>query len=637
MRFYVVSRFVESSTKDLEAGKQFRGEVEKIMRLNIRLNTRTATILSIAAVLMAFTAPAALAANLNIVDSGTWVRQAQEHPIEIVDFARTDAQHIWGVGVFGRVLRTTDSGQVWNPSNVGNGSAVLHSVSFADDQTGWTVGEAMAGGGLVYKSIDGGASWFEQDEPSSQRVFGVDAISPEIVMIVGGGTSYTIARRSTDGGQTWQFMDVPLNDGIFLDIFFLDDTTGWIVGLNGGIAKTTDAGLTWTRQNVPFSWGLLRVHFSDLQNGWAGGYFGKLFHTSDGGQTWIEQNPQLPDYTHVQGVAAVNSQVAWISGYGGGAESRPYVKKTTDGGSTWISDTPPVGSYDAFASALFLDEENGWAAGYAGLWRHSGGTAGSPTPQATRTATVTATAIATQTPTPIATQTIVTTSTPVATQTATNTPVSTFTSVPTSVPTSSPTVGGGSTATIIATATPQGCEMSFTDVAPADYFYEGVSNLVCRGAVSGYSDNTFRPYANATRGQLTKIITLAEGWEIDLSNAPHFSDVQSGSTFYDYIETAVNRGVIGGYADGTFRPNANVTRGQIAKIVAQARGWELLDGEQHFSDVAPGSTFHLFIEAAYRNGVINGYTDGTFRPNANATRGQIAKIVHLALAGTPQP
>ena len=179
--------------------------------------------------------------------------------------------------------------------------------------------------------------------------------------------------------------------------------------------------------------------------------------------------------------------------------------------------------------------------------------------------------------------------------------------------------------------------MSFTDVALADYFYEGVSNLVCRGAVSGYADNTFRPYANATRGQLTKIITLAEGWEINLSNAPHFSDVQPGSTFYDYIETAVNRGVIGGYADGTFRPNANVTRGQIAKIVAQARGWELIAGEHHFSDVAPGSTFHPFVEAAYRHGIISGYSDGTFRPNANATRGQIAKIVHLALTEVAQP
>ena len=608
------------------------------MRLNIKLNNKLTGILAATAAMIALTAPTALAANPDGINAGTWVRQAQEYPIEIVDFARTDSHHIWGVGAFGRVLLTTDGGQNWGPTNVGDTSAVLHSVDFADNQTGWAVGEGMSGnGGLVYKTTDGGQNWFQQTEPSGQRVYGVDAISPQIVMIVGGGTYFTIARRSTDGGQTWQFMDVPLNDSMFLDIFFLDSNTGWVVGLNGGIAKTTDGGVTWARQTAPTSWGLVRIHFSDAQNGWAGGYYGVLFHTTNGGQTWIQQNPQLPDFTHVLGVAAISPQVAWISGYGGGAQSRPYVKQTTDGGATWVNLTPSVGPYDGFASALFEDEENGWAAGAAGLWRRIGSAPPQSTPTATSiatsTATSSATAVATLTATAIATQTAGTTSTPVATQTATNTPVATSTALPTS----SPTVGGGSTSTPEATTTPQGCQVSFSDVASTDYFYEGVRYLVCRGAVSGYSDNTFRPYANATRGQLTKIITLAEGWETDLSNAPHFSDVQPGSTFYTYVETAVNRGVISGYADGTFRPNNDVTRGQIAKIVTQARGWSLTGGEQHFSDVVPGSTFFQFVEAAYSHGIISGYSDGTFRPNANATRGQIAKIVHLADTGVLQP
>ncbi len=109
---------------------------------------------------------------------GTWTRQAAEHPIEIVDFSRSaDASHIWGVGPFGRVLLTTDSGQNSSPSNVGDISAVLHSVDFADEQTGWTVGEG-GNGGLIYNTTDGGASWFQQVEPSGQRVFGVDVISP---------------------------------------------------------------------------------------------------------------------------------------------------------------------------------------------------------------------------------------------------------------------------------------------------------------------------------------------------------------------------------------------------------------------------------------------------------------------------
>jgi hypothetical protein len=64
-----------------------------------------------------------------------------------------------------------------------------------------------------------------------------------------------------------------------------------------------------------------------------------------------------------------------------------------------------------------------------------------------------------------------------------------------------------------------------------------------------------------------KLIVLAEGWAINTAGGPHFSDVAPGSPFYDYVETAFNRGVVTGYADGTFRPGATATRGQAAKVL----------------------------------------------------------------------
>jgi hypothetical protein len=60
----------------------------------------------------------------------------------------------------------------------------------------------------------------------------------------------------------------------------------------------------------------------------------------------------------------------WIAGYGGGAESRPFVKYTTDGGATWIEHTPEVGPYDSFPALAFVDDEYGWAAGAGGIFRH---------------------------------------------------------------------------------------------------------------------------------------------------------------------------------------------------------------------------------------------------------------------------
>jgi hypothetical protein len=181
------------------------------------------------------------------------------------------------------------------------------------------------------------------------------------------------------------------------------------------------------------------------------------------------------------------------------------------------------------------------------------------------------------------------------------------------------------------TSTP--CTINFSDVHPSDYFYEDVRCVYCLGAVSGYSDGTFRPFNNTTRGQMTKIIVLALRIPIATpTGTPTFNDVPSGSAFYDYVETAAANGIVSGYTDGSFRPNAYVTRGQLSKIVVTAAnhvyGWTILNPPTAtFSDVPPGSAFYTYVETAVCHGVISGYSDGTFRPQNNAIRAQISKIV----------
>ena len=473
-------------------------------------------------------------------------------------------------------------------------------------------------------------------------------------MVVGGGTYFAITRRSTDGGVTWSDMPVPLNDSMFLDIFFLDHNNGWVTGLNGGIAHTTDGGVTWQRQNAPPTLGLERIHFSDPNNGWAGGYYGALLHTTDGGATWVVQNPVLPDYTHVLGVAAVSPSVAWISGYGGGAQSRPFVKKSTNGGASWVDYTPAVGPYDGFNPVMFLDEENGWAGGHAGIFRRIGDLPPSTsTPTFTPAATFTASATPAQS-TPTATATTRATSSPttVSTGTATATatapaatPSATFTSVATQpAGTATQVTTAVASRTSTRTSTPEAgtptaqptAGQNFSDVAPTDYFYTAVNRLASRGIISGYADGTFRPYNNTTRGQLSKIVVLAQGWPIDTTGGPHFTDVPTTHPFYGFVETAYSHGIISGYSDGTFRAGNDVTRGQLSKIVVAARGWAMdTTGGPHFSDVPTTNAFYAYVETAYNHGIISGYSDGTFRVGSNATRGQIARIVYNALNGQP--
>jgi len=183
-------------------------------------------------------------------------------------------------------------------------------------------------------------------------------------------------------------------------------------------------------------------------------------------------------------------------------------------------------------------------------------------------------------------------------------------------------------------------------VHPTDYFYEPVRYLYCHGVISGYADNTFRPYNNTTRGQMVKIVVLGFGIAIQTPATPTFSDVPTSHPFYQFVETAAANNIVSGYADGTFRPQNNVTRGQLSKIDVIAAGWTLISppaSARTFEDVLPQTAFYETVETAACHQIISGYNCGGpgepcgsparpyFRQNNDATRGQISKIVYLSI------
>ncbi len=199
-----------------------------------------------------------------------------------------------------------------------------------------------------------------------------------------------------------------------------------------------------------------------------------------------------------------------------------------------------------------------------------------------------------------------------------------------------PTAVATTQPTLVPTVTITACPVSFTDVHPGDYFYEGVRYLYCKGAITGYSDNTFRPYNQTTRQQMTKIVVL--GLDVPLfppPATPSFTDVPTSNVFYKFIEAGKQFGIVSGYADRTFQPAANVTRGQLTKMVMVAKGVDLINpATPSFTDVPRSDVFYQAIETAVCYGIISGYNDRTFRPGNPALRGQIAKIVYLANVNT---
>jgi hypothetical protein len=177
----------------------------------------------------------------------------------------------------------------------------------------------------------------------------------------------------------------------------------------------------------------------------------------------------------------------------------------------------------------------------------------------------------------------------------------------------------------------------FNDV-PADYWADDqLQYLVSRGIVSGYSDGSFHPNGGVTRAQFAKMLVGAMGWSVQIPSRPTFTDVAHDFWAYGYIETAADHGVMSGYSDGTFRPASGVTRGQIAKIIVMAHGWPLDDvpSTGSFSDVSQDDWLYNYAEIVNAAGVMEGYSDGTFRPYSYASRAQIAKILTLSLFSDP--
>jgi hypothetical protein len=155
----------------------------------------------------------------------------------------------------------------------------------------------------------------------------------------------------------------------------------------------------------------------------------------------------------------------------------------------------------------------------------------------------------------------------------------------------------------------------FTDVPPSAPFYAPILGLHTRAGLSGYADGMFRPGAAVTRGQVAKIVAQAAGYQDAIpADRQTFRDVPPGSVFWRPIEQAAAHGIISGYADGTFRPGAAVTRGQLVKMVANAAGYSEPPARDTFADVGPASPWYAYVERAAWRDVISGYSCGS-RPD----------------------
>jgi photosystem II stability/assembly factor-like uncharacterized protein len=394
-----------------------------------------------------------------------------------------------------------------------------------------------------------------------------------------------IIGRSTDGGVTWKYASShQVGDLAFgwnfltaTTLDFVDANHGWAALSDGTIVGTTDGGATWTLQAEGSSemrdnnWGYSLLAMADATHGvavgsWVG-FIGvskpRIVYTQNG-KDWVEAGvPDLSDVS-LDGVSMVDASFGWAVGSVGRIDKAPLVLVTHDGGATWTQQAGGL-SGSALHGISFVDRQHGWAVGDKGaiLVTVDGGATWWSQPSPT-TETLLAVAFA---------------------DSATGWAV-------------------GEKGTILETTKAglswvvqtSGVKTTLrdVDVARSTVAVGGSNVAAAAGAV----------WVAGEEGTLLNSPVSSGG-----SPGYVFSDVAS-SPYKTAIESLAEAGVVGGFPDGTFRPGADIRRGQFAKMLLGALG--IVPGDStssRFTDLgAPDANGypHRWVQAAFEHGITTG-------------------------------
>lgn len=176
---------------------------------------------------------------------------------------------------------------------------------------------------------------------------------------------------------------------------------------------------------------------------------------------------------------------------------------------------------------------------------------------------------------------------------------------------------------------PASAVVTFDDVPATHGFAFEIIYLHEQGIVSGYEDGTFRPNATVSRAQA--IVMIGRALELDgTQRSTQFSDVTAGNPASGYIASGVEEGIIFGFPDNTFRPNAHLNRGQAAMMLDRAFDFPIAP-PSGFLDMGPNVASNEAVSNLAYQGVALGFPDNRFRPSSPVTRAQFAAFLARAV------
>jgi hypothetical protein len=188
----------------------------------------------------------------------------------------------------------------------------------------------------------------------------------------------------------------------------------------------------------------------------------------------------------------------------------------------------------------------------------------------------------------------------------------------------------GSAVTVSATFKAESSSLPFTDVATGDWFYEAVKYAYDNSMMNGVGHNLFAPSSNLTRGMIAQVLYNLEGTPAAGSSA--FTDVAADQWYANAVNWAAANDIVGGYGNGKFGPEDDITREQMAQILynyAAFKGYDVsAQGDlATFNDGAKTSDWALAaMKWAVGTGLLQGY-NGNLNPTGTATRAEVAQIL----------
>lgn len=293
---------------------------------------------------------------ISFAQADGWHFQESGTDANLMDVFFINADTGWVAG-HGIIMNTTDGGENWTVQDSSN--MEFWSIWFTDKHHGWAVGYKESGvHGFIYHTEDGGQNWSMNDS-SQYELNDVFFVSEDTGYAVGGGRSHITIYSTTNAGTDWEKRD-EYGQQLFT-VHFVNDTVGWAAGAQGYILKTEDGGSSWNATYLDIGmYQFLDSYFVNQDTGWVVGG-DSIFKTTDGGDTW-ESLQEMNGYRYYS-CYFINSSAGWV---GTTYDFMSRLIYTADGGNSWLVQDS-MGGYDVIYSLFFIDEKTGWGVGTGGL------------------------------------------------------------------------------------------------------------------------------------------------------------------------------------------------------------------------------------------------------------------------------